>query len=525
MHTEIPTKVTFRFAWLVLFIAGWSFTGHAAQIETLFMPGKLIQGHAKFEAKCTQCHVRLRKGLTQKILCADCHKKVKRDISEKKGFHGKNPAIQQAECISCHGDHLGRDARIDSFNKDTFNHQQTDYPLKGAHVSVDCNNCHKPKKLYRETPSNCYSCHKKDDAHKGKLGKKCAQCHQSTAWPKAKFNHDKTKFPLKGRHKRVSCGSCHAGSRYKNTPKNCISCHSIDDAHTGKNGKKCQTCHVPAKWKKLIFNHDRKTKFKLEGRHKKVKCSSCHTGPIYKKKLKTNCVACHRQDDIHLGRNGSKCASCHTSRKWSSARFDHDKTKFPLRGKHSKISCELCHEGDVHKEKLSTSCYACHQTSDPHKGQQGKHCQYCHNDSGWKKRIVFDHDLTPFPLIGQHATVPCEECHLSQTFKDTSLDCVSCHKDDDTHKGYLGKECQTCHNPNDWRLWKFNHDTQTRFRLDGKHRGLECSACHKSTIMGKVIQSAACSSCHLLDDVHHGQFGRRCAQCHSTKSFKKAILR
>ena len=50
---------------------------------------------------------------------------------------------------------------------------------------------------------------------------------------------------------------------------------------------------------------------------------------------------------------------------------------------------------------------------DVHKGQVGKKCERCHNQSGWTKEVFFDHDLARFPLIGIHAITPCEECHLS----------------------------------------------------------------------------------------------------------------
>ena len=30
-------------------------------------------------------------------------------------------------------------------------------------------------------------------------------------------------------------------------------------------------------WKKLVFDHGKDTKFPLEGRHKAVKCDTCHT--------------------------------------------------------------------------------------------------------------------------------------------------------------------------------------------------------------------------------------------------------
>jgi PHP family Zn ribbon phosphoesterase len=35
------------------------------------------------------------------------------------------------------------------------------------------------------------------------------------------------------------------------------------------------------------------------------------------------------------------------------------------------------------------------------------------------------------------------------------------------------------------------------------------------------VVGTACIACHTGDDVHDGQFGRRCEQCHGADSWKK----
>ena len=60
-------------------------TIYALDIEGLFMPGDVIEGHMEYEAECKQCHVRLR-DTTQKQLCMDCHKPIGLDVQKKKGF-------------------------------------------------------------------------------------------------------------------------------------------------------------------------------------------------------------------------------------------------------------------------------------------------------------------------------------------------------------------------------------------------------------------------------------------------------
>lgn len=499
-------------------------TTRAASLETLMMPGDLIQGHAKYENECSNCHERFSK-VSQNKLCLKCHKKIAADINAKEGFHGRIKNISDTQCQKCHTDHKGRKADIVLLDRETFDHHHTDYPLRGKHLTVKCESCHKAKAKYREAPSQCVDCHKSDDPHRESLGKDCAKCHNETAWTKAKFDHDKTDFPLKGKHRDTTCEGCHPNERYKDIPVKCIACHRINDVHDGRYGEKCETCHTARKWGDIKFSHNRDTKYRLEGKHTKVTCDSCHKGKLYGVKLGTRCFTCHKNDDYHKGQYGEKCQTCHGVNDWAKAVFDHDKkTDYPLRGKHKDVECQSCHKGNIFKEKLGTDCYACHRLDDKHKGQEGKKCERCHNENDWGHRVVFDHDLTQFPLIGQHAIAPCEECHLTASFKAAPIDCYSCHKPDDTHKMRLGDNCGLCHNPNGWRLWRFDHNTQTDYKLDGAHEGLDCHACHRNPVSGKVQLSTACSSCHQDDDIHGGRFGQRCERCHMTKSFKKIVL-
>ena len=54
--------------------------------ESLLMPGKLIEGHAKYEAECSKCHSSFEKK-SQTKKCLDCHDKIEKDIKTKQGFH------------------------------------------------------------------------------------------------------------------------------------------------------------------------------------------------------------------------------------------------------------------------------------------------------------------------------------------------------------------------------------------------------------------------------------------------------
>jgi len=507
------------FLFLILLGSGASW----AQVESVLMPGEVIAGHAKLESKCTECHIPFDRD-AQNRLCADCHKEVKADFQNHKGYHGRQ---DEKECRVCHTDHKGRQAKIVILDTGKFDHSKTDFPLQGAHQKQDkvkCKDCHEAKKKYSAAPSACNACHRKDDKHKGTLGTDCANCHVDRNWKEAKFDHSKTKFALTGKHVEVACKKCHIDpSRYKEASQECVSCHRKDDKHKGQYGKKCEDCHNDRDWKKIDFDHDLKTNFNLLGKHSSVKCLSCHKRPLYKEKTPTTCIACHRKEDVHKGGLGEKCATCHNEEKWKTARFNHDKdTKYPLLGKHFTTKCEACHKPEMKakKEKLALTCIGCHKGDDRHKGDYGTKCESCHQEKDWKT-IHFNHDKdTKYLLLGKHITTKCEACHTPGLRNKIALTCGSCHKRDDKHKGEFGAKCETCHKEKDWKTIRFNHDKDTKYPLKGKHEKVKCTACHTGKLYEQKL-GVDCYSCHKKDDVHKEKLGQRCVPCHSEKDWKE----
>ena len=452
---------------------------------------------------CTACHLSKDKYRDALSGCIDCHE----DDDRHKGHLGE-------ACNDCHIEKSWNDIETD--------HDKTDFPLEDKHTDVACYKCH-PDERYKKTPKNCYVCHRVDDVHESRYGKKCDTCHTSEDWEKSTYDHDETEFPLKGKHVKVDCDDCHTGKLYDDKLDTvCFACHENDDNHKKRYGKECENCHTPDEWPKSILDHDKDTKFPLKEKHKEVECDACHKGEVYQEKLKEDCYSCHSLDDVHEGGLGETCDDCHNPTEWEKTTFDHDKdTEYPLLDKHIDVECHVCHTLEVYPDKIATACFGCHEQDDVHEEQEGKECNYCHNEKGWRVNVFFDHDLTHFPLIGLHAIAPCEECHPTTAYKDTSLDCVDCHKSDDLHEQRLGFECDTCHNPNGWNLWRFDHDSQTEFILDGAHNGLVCESCHIKPVKKKMSISTACYSCHFRDDEHRGGFGKHCERCHITESFKE----
>ena len=387
------------------------------------------------DVKCKSCHLNEKYKDTSKI-CSDCHKK---DDKHKGGFGLK--------CESCHVD---RDWKEIIFDHD----KSTKYLLLGKHRETKCISCHKGNLYKEKLKADCYSCHRKDDKHKGNFGPKCESCHAERGWKEILFDHDKkTKFPLLGKHHEVKCVSCHKGDLYKEKLKSdCYSCHKKDDKHKGGFGIKCDSCHTDRGWKEILFDHDKKTKFPLLGKHHEVKCVACHKGDVYKDKIKSDCYSCHQKDDKHKGQEGKKCEACHHEQSWKKTDFDHRQSRFALTGKHILVECKKCHATPMFKDAKS-DCWSCHEKQDVHKRRLGTGCESCHNNRDWKD-WDFDHNKTSFKLVGKHKDISCVECHKTPVLKKMTLtaNCASCHDKDDKHNDAYGDKCEHCHNGLSWKV-------------------------------------------------------------------------
>jgi hypothetical protein len=412
------------------------------------------------------------------------------------------------DCTGCHGVNKWNDVP-------NFDHAKTAYVLTGKHVKLECASCHK-NGLFGRTESSksglhyasiafdeCSSCHK--DPHVGRFGAGCADCHVSTDFrnvPRDRFEHARTRFPLRGAHAKVNCDRCHdpakGGWGKKPAFDQCSSCHT--DAHAGTATLAgavvdCDKCHGERAFTPATFDvvmHAR-TRYVLEGRHADVQCTKCHThdrtdagiarlgkAAVELRPASAVCRDCHADD--HAGQladrsDGGACESCHTAKGWKPSTFgvtQHARTEFALVGVHVLTECAKCHgvnrtglrphdpTVDPGKAAIILSlperlCSDCH--IDVHKGRylsNGKSstlgpCETCHTqDSFMPARVSSsDHDKYPFRLEGAHRATPCFLCHKE-------LDSTS-HLPADTHGliaepappdvvlWELASACQSCH--------------------------------------------------------------------------------
>ncbi len=375
--------------------------------------------------------------------CASCHmpgEAHRAAPSTCVGCHQQDDVHNGALGTDCGACHLGP-----GWQKPSFDHARSSFPLLGAHRWLNCDSCHEDQ-LFVGTAMECAACHRRDDVHGGEFGQDCGSCHSESAWTNTNFDHGSTGFFLRGAHGALACKACHASPHQdKALGTTCVSCHQQDDPHQGRRGSDCAGCHNENNWQ-ATFDHAAKTGFSLLGAHAALTCSTCHKQSM-DEPLPTTCSGCHSPDP-HAGQLGNNCESCHNNTSFTAnLRFDHQLSTFPLLGLHALLQCDDCHAG-LRFHDAAESCESCHAADDPHQGRMGTSCGSCHNPVGWAV-TKFDHgQKTGFELSGHHADLSCESCHQHPVMlrAESQQECSQCHKQDDPHEGEFGRNCGQCHN-------------------------------------------------------------------------------
>ncbi len=522
----------------------------------LLSPGPLSRPHASIEGDqhCADCHSSGKR--VDQNGCLKCHNDLGARIAAGQGLHGLQ--YKGRPCESCHVEHLGAGAlmRWPGGDPSKLDHAQTGWPLNGAHRTTPCSKCHnktnaRGNSTYLGLSSACTSCHK--DIHDGRFGAACLNCHTEASWKDVNvkaFNHDQTRFPLRGAHQTVQCVKCHfdppkyTGLKFQA----CTDCHK--DPHNGALGARCTDCHEDSRWKPVTFKHGgaRHPGVSLGGGHATVACQTCHDrGNLVSPSKGRECVGCHKP--VHKAPFGRNCASCHASIQWlglpaAVGLAAHPRTDYPLTGKHEAVRCAGCHKPELprevrYRQLTFQRCSDCHQ--DQHRGEFARldrgECKQCHATSGFYPTLfgAVSHSSTHFPLEGKHTATACFACHkASRPRLDMHVQkqaCADCHEN--PHGDQFAKEmaqggCGHCHQPNGWNLPKIDHSI---WPLTGAHATTMCDSCHHPTAEDRKAGKGAsyrgvprnCGGCH--DDAHFGQFRTtrpvlECDKCHATNVFK-----
>lgn len=155
---------------------------------------------------------------------------------------------------------------------------------------------------------------------------------------------------------------------------------------------------------------------------------------------------------------------------------------------------------------------------------------------------LFEKTLMPGPLSKLHAELEedCSQCHRLFNKEGQAERCVSCHDHENIERdirektGFHGKSpkvkntpCRDCHTEHEGRgkdIIAFNEDQfehrWTDFPLDKIHNDVDCVKCH---LQNKPYHVAPrlCIDCHKKKDIHKGDFGKQCGECHRSKKWQR----
>ena len=342
---------------------------------------KLSLANGHFKVKCVTCHDRGNdKPPSKGSTCESCHKPI-------------HVAKFGTNCKTCHAS-IKWVGLAESVGRD--NHGKTRYPLAGKHAAVTCGACHKasapvPKRYRGLEFGACASCH--EDVHKGEYkalaNGDCAKCHTVNGYLPTLFGiaeHAKTKLPLDGKHAATPCAQCHTAPRPRLNmgvgARECLDCHT--NPHGDQFAKEmakggCGQCHTALDWHQAKIDH---STWPLVGTHARTACAGCHgeqkkgAEPAAYRGIPRDCEGCH--DDVHAGQFRQSepkkdCKTCHDPETFLVGdKFDHDKTRYPLKGAHKPLECSKCHMTETLRDGSSSvrwrlgylKCKDCH--ANPH---------------------------------------------------------------------------------------------------------------------------------------------------------------
>jgi hypothetical protein len=462
----------------------------------------LVGGHAK---ACAECHT-TQSPQKLKADCINCH----REVYDKTTKPAHALTGLDTRCAECHS--------VESWSKGVkYAHPQA-FPLIGGHEKSACIGCHQPGE-----PNKRLGHYKKE--------KSCVACHDSP-------------------HDPAFDARAAAMLRTVREPDTCAVCHAPGDRlFADANTRMTVEVHAV-------------TGFPLAAPHQITDCSKCHALPadmampgatdrkqrwqrLYPGRPSEECQRCH--EDPHKGQfertsTVGRCLACHEPIRFAPSTFDaaaHNGAgcKFPLAGAHRAVACSTCHkvvDGVRRFVPTATVCSECH--ADVHEAKFDKQgfpaavngktgCERCHTVESFTRSTwtPADHQRwANYALTGKHVQATCRDCHTRAPGipyarpPATPRACADCHAD--PHAGQFRAEaapanaasdCTRCHtDTSSFKSLAFDHQRDSRFRLDADHARLACAACHKPYPVpgsSRVI-------------VRYKPLGVTCADCHDPRT-------
>lgn len=83
-------------------------------------------------------------------------------------------------------------------------------------------------------------------------------------------------------------------------------------------------------------------------------------------------------------------------------------------------------------------------------------------------------------------------------------------------------DCQLCHLGDNWQSLRpdftFDHEAETGVALTGSHDQARCLRCHNDRGPVASFEARGCAGCH--EDIHQGQLGAHCTDCHGEVTWR-----
>jgi len=181
----------------------------------------------------------------------------------------------------------------------------------------------------------------------------------------------------------------------------------------------------------------------------------------------------------------------------------------PLSPAHKSLAadCQACHTPATGVE--GKTCIACHSGTDFGSKQSTQfhrsahECTGCHVEHTGTRPVAMNHQALLDPINWSAST---KKASPPSSSPNTTLDCASCHRFRDPHRGVFGADCAACHSTSRWQIEGYRHPS---------------------------VNSRECAQCHLAPPSHYMEHFRmvsqaaahekakvdQCYACHTTDSF------
>ena len=268
-------------------------------------------------------------------------------------------------------------------------HNRTRFPLFAVHANVDCASCHPEPEPHRVRehahhlrvlpPEGLPEGGQPEPRAVGLLhAVRGLPLRDRLGWRTTRFtDHSKTRFPLAGGHRSVTCDRCHPGGRFTGTSLECYACHQANyQGTTNPNHVAPGTSRAPATaatpsngWRPAsLTDHNRPGSPSPEPTrpwtaHAATWEAATRARPPTATRATRRTTRAPANPNHVAGNFPRTCEACHSTNAWRPASgIDHNKTRFPLTGAHQQVACARCHVGGRYGG-TSTDCYSCHKTN------------------------------------------------------------------------------------------------------------------------------------------------------------------